>query len=178
VHGVTSQNTGRCENLTRCLLERHRLCPLLSCLFRVGDYDSCGMSPGLMNWFIVLYRMFLLSSPWALQLYGIEMLRLIGRNKRDNIPQDSASWKQSWRRHVDGVTCTGSDFYSLMPEEVEGMLKEDVVTCFKESNYKSGGIWEENRNSHAIRFQGLGWTPDLQTLKCRYDGLILDMIKL
>ena len=94
-------------------------------IVRVGDYDSCVLSPILMVWFIVLYTMFLLSCPWARQLYRIEMLRLTGRNKRDNIPQDSASWKQSWRRHVDSVTCAGSDFYSLMPEEMEGLLKED-----------------------------------------------------
>jgi len=65
-------------------------------IVRVSDYDICGLSPSLMSWFIVLYTMVLLSSPWARQLYRIEMLRLTGRNKRDTIPQDSASWKQSW----------------------------------------------------------------------------------
>jgi hypothetical protein len=35
VHGVTSQNTGRYENLPPYLLERHILCSLLSCLLFV-----------------------------------------------------------------------------------------------------------------------------------------------
>jgi hypothetical protein len=121
--------------LTALSNRRAQTLPHVVLFIRVSDYDICGLSTSLMSWFIVLYKMFLLSSPGARQFYRIEMPHLTGRNKRDTIPQDSASWKQSWRRHIDNVACTGSDFYCLMPGEVEGMLKEDVVTCFEVSNY-------------------------------------------
>jgi hypothetical protein len=60
-------------------------------IVRVSDYDICGLSPSLMS---LVYRVihdvpFIVSMSTA--VLSQEMLRLTGRNKKDTIPQDSAS---------------------------------------------------------------------------------------